>query len=239
MTPLAPDILPELTQGFLHPADLRREGQGVLVQGGYDLARFRLELFDQLEITRPAKLARAIDKRLAEFLAGRAMARVAQGALGIAGQVAIGDDRAPVWPDGLAGSISHARGRCACLALPQGQGTPGIDIEAIAHGHALESILRMTLNDAETALIGTASQPDTVATLCFSAKETLFKALYPVVRRHFGFASARLQALPRDGVLRLTLAETLHPDLPQGRSLDLRYDTGKGHVLTWLVHQSP
>lgn len=239
MSYLTPENLPELTDGFLSPAETRRVGSGLSLQASYHRTRFRPELFRELGIARPESLARAIDKRLAEFLAGRILAQVAQRALGFAAQdVTIGADRAPVWPPGMSGSISHARGRCACLLVPSVRLAPGIDIEAIATGQALESILRMTVSAQEASLLRSSPDLPLAATLCFSAKESLFKALYPTVRRHFGFPSARLSALPEKGKLSLILTETLHPTLPEGACFDLCFEAAESHVLTWMLHQS-
>lgn len=235
----APESLQELTDGFLSRAEARRVGSGLSVQASYHLARFRPELFEELGIARPESLARSIDKRLAEFLAGRILAQFAQRALGFAANdVAIGAERAPVWPLGMSGSISHARGRCACLLVPSTGLNPGIDIEAIATGQALESILRMAVTPQEAALLRSSPDLPLAATLCFSAKEALFKALYPTVRRHFGFPSARLSALPENGTLPLILTETLHPTLPAGACFDLCFDATESHVLTWMLHRS-
>ena len=124
------------------------------------------------------------------------------------------------------------------MALPQQQGAPGIDIETIAQGHALDAILQQTMDEGEAKLIAGATRPDIVASLCFSAKEALFKALYPTVGRYFGFAAAQVQVLPANGNLRLHLTETLNADLPKGRAFDLRYEVTATHVLTWIIHQS-
>lgn len=238
MNGLSTELCPAAGGGFLRPTRQEDVFGGVLVQGGYSLEHFSEALFERFEIQRPERLAQAIDKRLAEFLAGRIMARLAQEALGRAPcPIPIGDDRAPVWPKGLNGSISHARGWCACLALPAECGLPGVDIERVAEGQALQSILRMTVNKTEAALIQSAPLPGQVATLCFSAKETLFKALFPVVKRHFGFNCAVLRALPQGGVLTLYLTEDLHHTLPAGRGFDIHYRTDDAHVLTWMVHR--
>lgn len=235
--PFASDMLLDLSQGFLTSLNLLTEGRGVLVQAHYDEKLYDARLFERLSVDLPLSLVSSVDKRLAEFLAGRTLASVAQAALGlIPGQVTIGSDRAPVWPHGLSGSISHTQRRCACLLLPEGQGTPGIDVEAIAKGCALDAILRQTLNEDERALIAEAPNPIFAATLCFSAKEALFKALYPTVRRQFGFTAARVCALPQIDSLRLHLTETLHPNLTNGRTFDLSYAASESHVLTWMVN---
>lgn len=232
------ETLQTRSDGFLHDVRLTRLKHGLRIEARYQQDRFSPDLYPALGVARPETLVSAIDKRQAEFLAGRALAMSAQQASGhIPAQVAIGDDRAPVWPAGLAGSISHARGHCACYLVPSAHGHPGIDIETIASGQGLDAILRLTVNPSETALLSAAADPAVAATLCFSAKETLFKALYPVVRRHFGFHCAELCALPASDHVILELTETLHPSLSAGLRFDIAYESAGDHVVTWLCHQ--
>ncbi|CUH81081.1 4'-phosphopantetheinyl transferase family protein [Tropicibacter naphthalenivorans] len=237
---MTPDALPPLSEGFLTQPQVRALSGGVLVQGRFDLGRFAPALFETLGITRPPRLSRAVDKRLAEYLAGRAMAAVALDALGLPPAfIDTAESRAPIWPAGLSGSITHARGHCACLLLPAPARAPGLDIEALATDRALDSILHVAVNETEAALLNTAPDLSQAATLTFSAKETLFKALFPTVRSHFGFDCARLCALPARGTLPLELTQTLAPSLPKGQRWDIRYEAQPDHVLTWLVAEQP
>jgi len=236
MKTLTHDMLPERTRGFLNHGRLRVEGTGILFIAEYDLARFDDLLFKQLDIDFPESLSRAVIKRRAEYFAGRAIARVAQTELGVEGQVRIGADSSPIWPQGLSGSISHASSRCACLVIPQQGGTPGIDTEAIASGRELSAILLTAIDAQERTMVEGGNNLEIDATLCFSAKETLFKALYSTVRRHFGFDCACLTTLPKEGRVRLSLTETLHPNLREGRTFDIQYETDASHVLTWMVY---
>ncbi len=217
---------------------MREAAGGVQVLGRFDLAAFDPRLFADLGIEIPERLGKAVAKRQAEFLAGRVMAKLAQEALGFAAApVAIGTDRAPEFAAGVAGSISHARGRCACFLVPEALGHPGIDIEAITDGKALRSIQRMVLQPDENTIIAQGAMPVAeAATLTFSAKETLYKALHPVVQAFFGFSAAELACAPADGVLTLRLMETLHASLSEGREFRLRYEVADGHVLTWLLY---
>lgn len=244
-----PDIsepdLKHLTGGFLSAVQRQPIGgaigrSGVIMRARYDAAAFRPDLFETLDIPCPARIAAAIAKRQADFLAGRMMAKLAQQALGLPPcPVAIGANRAPVWPDGLAGSISHARGFCASIAVPSALGTPGIDIEAIAQARSQDAILRIALSQPERNLMQdpSARMPvGTLAALCFSAKETLFKALFPTVGHHFGFGAAQLRRLPDQGRLSLFLTQDLHADLRAGQRFDICYDVGAHAVLTWLLH---
>lgn len=238
MAALPLHTLPTESDGFLSVPDIGMIGHGVIVRAQFDLSAFDLGLFAKLEITRPASLDQAIPKRLAEFLAGRILARIAQEALGHdPATIAIGENRAPVWPANLTGSISHARGHCACFVQDAAYGHVGIDIDLVTKDQALKAILRMVINPTERALLDAAPLPlDLSATLVFSAKETLFKALFPTVERHFGFPSAVLQAAPTNGILQLYLTEGLHPSLPAGTVFDIAYDCDGIHVCTWLIH---
>jgi len=238
MEHLTPHTLPAVSQGFLSAPEIDICGGKVIVRARFDLSAFDPSLFANLGIKRPETLRSAIPKRLAEFLAGRTLARLAQEALGHrATQIAIGADRAPIWPAQLSGSISHARGYCACIAQDAALGHLGIDIDLVTQNQALEAVLRLVVNADERAVLDAAPLPLNLgATLVFSAKETLFKALFPVVQRHFGFPAAALRTPPANGRLRLYLTEDLHPTLPADTYFDVTYDSDADHVCTWLVH---
>ncbi|RJT23982.1 4'-phosphopantetheinyl transferase superfamily protein [Mesorhizobium waimense] len=208
------------------------------MHGRFEFENYTEDLFDDLALVCPPSVSTALPIRRAEFLAGRAMAQAALHALGLpAPEIPIGPDRAPLWPRESAGSITHARRYCACFAIADPSWQLGVDVETLASGHALESILSITANENERALIvrQTALPPNWLATLLFSAKETLFKALYPMVRRFFGFDCAELRTTPANGCLRLHLTQTLCQGLPKGQHFDIWFDIASDHVLTWLA----
>lgn len=213
----------------------------VLVSASYDETTYSDALFDRLEIPRPPSLTRAVPRRRAEFLAGRAMTQAAMACLGLPPQpVENTPDRAPLWPNGLAGSISHARGRCACLLSRDTGRSFGIDTEAIAQGRSLDAILTQTLSQTERALLTQGPYPpDTNATLAFSAKEALFKALYPQVGHHFGFDAAELTGPPAQTCLTLSLTTDLTDRLPKGARFHVHLTLTSTHVLTWLSVPTP
>ena len=63
-----------------------------------------------------ALIAGAVDKRRAEFATARALARQLFADHGREGAELLNDaTRAPVWPEGLVGSISHTRGYCGVV----------------------------------------------------------------------------------------------------------------------------
>jgi 4'-phosphopantetheinyl transferase EntD len=229
------DNLECASNGFLSNIRTMPEGTGVLLCADYDEFLFSPVLFETLQIARPDTLNQAVAKRQAEFLAGRTLARLGQIALGLdTAQVLIGPDRAPVWPKPMVGSISHSKGRCACLLMPKDHGVlPGLDIEAIASGNALKAILHGTVTAQDTNLLEQADDLAVAATLCFSAKETLYKSLYPEVRCFFGFDQAQLCALPEKRTLRLELIGDISEHYTAGMGFDIRFETRGSHVLTW------
>ena len=210
--------------------------EGVLLYGRFDPDAFDPALFETLGVALPGSLNTALPKRQAEFLAGRALAQRALLQLGATDtNIPIGADRAPVWPPGFAGSISHARGHAACL-VRCGAALVGVDVETVLQGNPRRAVRQLSCTAADLAVIDSAGWPDgRLETLVFSAKETLFKLLYPMVRRHFGFNAARLVAPPQAGQIALELTENLHPDLPEGRRFTLNYRDDVGHVLCWAT----
>jgi enterobactin synthetase component D len=228
-----------LSNGFLTNImveDSRIPG-AVLVSASYDSTAYADDLFETLSIPCPPKLYRAVATRKADFLSGRAMIQSAMAQLGIPPQnVTNAANRAPVWPEGLTGSLSHARGRCAGLVSRNTNLTFGVDIEAIAQNRTLTAILTETLSPAERQTITQGPFPAaTNATLAFSAKEALFKALYARVGHHFGFDAAELCTAPSQTGLSLQLTTDLAEGLTRGQRFDLHHQLSATHVLTWLA----
>ena len=123
-------------------------------------------------------MAKAGQKRRRDFALGRACARSALSKLGQDG-VAIGRDQngAPLWPEGVAGSITHTTGYAAALVARLGQ-ISGIGVDAERIGGVTQN-LWPRLFDAEECdyLIGLeAEDQKRAAALFFSAKEASHKA---------------------------------------------------------------
>jgi enterobactin synthetase component D len=218
------------SRGFVEKFEQVDAGQGCLLRARFHYDRFDPLLFELLEIPLPLRLSTAVERRRAEYLAGRLTAQVALG--GDAAPL-MGQDKLPVWPKGLSGSLSHARGHVACLI----RSCPGVgvDVEAIATGPGLRAILHKALRPEEEQLFAALSESElsVQATLVFSAKETLFKALYPRVGHVFGFQAACLCERPVFGRLRLRLCETLASGLTEGQEFTLSYQVRSDSVLTW------
>lgn len=173
---------------------------------------------------------RAVPRRRAEFAAGRLAARRAMAKLGApATEIPAGPDRAPVWPQGIVGSISHSDGLCvAVVGFAHDVEALGVDIEADA---PLDPALipEICLSE-ELETLPEAARP-AQARRVFSAKEAAYKAHYPRARRIFGFHALSVD-LP-GGRARFTD----HPEVaaipPESRNeLNLRQVVGGGLILS-------
>ncbi len=207
----------------------------------FDPAAFTPACYDAAGIVLPASLQRAAPKRLGEFLAGRLAAREALRLFNLADHpVAIGNAREPCWPAGFEGSISHSllqgRGMALCAVRP-GQAGMGLDLEGwLAEGQASELWPGIASGEEWARLAAAAPavglSRGEALTLIFSAKESLFKALYPRVGRYFDFLDARWLAMTEQ-TLTLELVDALTPDLPAGWHCTLYWQPMYWQTLHW------
>lgn len=98
----------------------------------------------------------------------------------------MGEGRAPIWPTGTVGSITHDTGLALACVAPVNRITHlGIDLtEAAAFPNHLRE--RILCSKAEKAASGQEAR------LIFSAKEAVFKAFYPDVGGYFGFEAVEI-----------------------------------------------
>ncbi|GAB3160850.1 4'-phosphopantetheinyl transferase superfamily protein [Micromonospora sonneratiae] len=148
-------------------------------------------LFPQEE----ALVARAVDKRRREFTTVRACARRALTTLGVpAGPILSGLRGAPLWPDGTVGSMTHCAGyRAAVVGRADEVVTVGIDAEP--HEPLPDGVLdAISIPEERKSLTVLAEQRPDVHwdRLLFSAKESVYKAWFPLTQRWLGFEDAAL-----------------------------------------------
>jgi enterobactin synthetase component D len=140
----------------------------------------------------PTELTDAAATRRADFLMGRLAAVEALRRLGAEGSVGRSPEGAPVWPEGIAGSLTHHSGVAAAVvgrgADGQGYAGLGIDICPRLEGDRLRAVVRQCLTEAERE----AWASEEAATLAFAAKESIYKAAYPRAQRFIGFDEAEI-----------------------------------------------
>ncbi|MEU8520038.1 4'-phosphopantetheinyl transferase superfamily protein [Streptomyces sp. NBC_01216] len=176
-----------------------------------------------------ALIARAVEGRRREFTTTRHCARLALRELGYE-PVAIpsGERREPIWPEGVVGALTHCLGyRAAALARAEHVPSLGIDAEPhlpLPHG-VLDSVSRPEERVHLAEL--TAAAPEVHwDRLLFSAKESVYKAWFPLARRWLDFTEATLEFDPSGRGFRATL----HQEGPRVGGSPLVSMTGR-----WLV----
>lgn len=205
----------------------------------YDHLRYSRCLFDELEVSFPENFDDASTKRQAEYLAGRYAAASALKRLGVTNpNISSGKNREPCWPAGIVGSITHKTSVAVSVAAKRDSANLlGIDYEEWVSYPTFQRIESRIINQKEHALLEMCDYSKEEAfTIAFSAKESLFKALYPFVGRYFGFSAAEVTGISKfNNSFELTLCETLNPELPKGRRFKGRLLADTGGVLTLIA----
>ena len=177
-----------------------------------------------------ACVTRAVGSRRREFTCGRLCARRALGRLEIENfPLVAGADRAPLWPPGVVGSISHTAGLVGVVLARSGLVAGlGLDFEAAT---PLDPDLVETIcTSGELAQIG--GRPDPASTnwpkVLFSIKESVFKCVSPVVGRFFGFHEVEIR-VAEHGQFQV---RSRLPELPGGLGLRGRFAVSGGLVFS-------
>lgn len=191
-------------------------------------------------VSLPPELTSAVARRQREFVAGRACARAALQALGDArGEVGVGPQREPRWPQGFVGAITHADGYAAAAVARAGDYRGlGLDSELRISAESAPAVAAVVTTPGELdQLERTGELPrELLLTLVFSAKEVIFKCLFPTVRRYFDFSDARIDAIDaRTLTFRASLLTTLAPSLAAGLPLAGRFAVSGDRVHTALT----
>jgi 4'-phosphopantetheinyl transferase EntD len=189
-----------------------------------------------------AAIARAVDKRRREFTSVRVCARRALAGLGFAPVAVLPGERgAPGWPPGVVGSMTHCDGYRAC-AVAWGKDVATLGIDAEPHGPLPEGVLDAVTLPAERDLLGelaTAEPGVHWDRLIFSAKESVYKAWFPLTRRWLDFGEAFVRPRP-DGTF---TARLLVPGPVvaghQVQEFAGRWRVRDGLVVTAIAHPAP
>ncbi len=136
-----------------------------------------------------AHLGRSVPKRAQEFAAGRLCARRALREFGIADfALEVGEDRQPVWPANLVGSITHTADFCAAVVAEK-RSVKAIGIDAEVAASVTEKLWPRLFLGPEIARLESLTMPQRLcaAALLFSAKEAFYKCQYSLVRQSLLF----------------------------------------------------
>lgn len=195
---------------------------------------------ESLRPLHPAEAAllnpRARQTRRDGFTLGRNAAHLALEALGEAGEPILrGEHREPLWPEGIVGSITHTAGH-AIAAVAHGDRCGGIGVDLEHADRWFPELADHIAFDEELAWLATlddeAARRRTVE--LFSAKEAIYKAFFPRVRRFFGFEAARIRSRAGGGHTG-RLVHELDPAFPPGHDFAVECSWYGDLVLTSVV----
>jgi len=133
-------------------------------------------------------------KRRAEFTLGRICAHGALSRFGLESEPILRnpETREPCWPDSIFGSITHSAGFAAvAVGLKNEIQGVGIDLESLSRSVNF-NIKRQVCVDSELEWLESlpAEQANRALRIIFSAKESIFKCLYPGTKTYLSFKDA-------------------------------------------------
>jgi len=152
-------LVTRLSVAGLSTAEIWDQGQSIALHPGEEL-----------------HVAGSADQRRRDFALGRACARAALEQLGHGDAViAKGDNGAPLWPEGIVGSITHTKGYAAA-AVGRSCDFAGLGIDAEQVAGVTRDLWPRLFTAVEQERLRAHPDPLFAATLFFAAKEAGYKA---------------------------------------------------------------
>ncbi|MFG2480193.1 4'-phosphopantetheinyl transferase [Streptomyces fagopyri] len=149
-----------------------------------------------------ALAASFVPKRRSEFAAVRGCARQAMEKLGVAPRaIARGDSGEPIWPAGLIGSMTHCEGYCAASLARSGD-LASLGIDAEPHQELPEDVIVSVALPTENERLRRLAERDPSVhwdRLLFSAKESVYKAWFPLMEQWLDFLEADIDLFEDGG----------------------------------------
>jgi 4'-phosphopantetheinyl transferase EntD len=169
--------------------------------------------------------------RLADFRAGRAAAREALRRLGVSpGPLLPAPSRALTWPAGAVGSITHCTGFCAA-AVARSEHVLGLGLDAEPRSVLPEEITAEVCHADELRWCAGREEPGVWQRLLFSAKESAYKACYPLTDIELGFLELTISP-DNEGAFAVALPRRLVEALPRGSRVEGHYFLSRDHIVT-------
>jgi enterobactin synthetase component D / holo-[acyl-carrier protein] synthase len=188
-------------------------------------------------------VARSVAKRVREVTNARTCARRALAALGRPETPILrGAKGEPLWPAGIVGSITHTAGYYAA-AVAESTVVRSVGVDAEEHGVLPDGVLGHVAFGAEPGRLAALRAADPTVwwdRLLFSAKESVYKAWFPLTGRWLGFEDAELTMDPAGTFHAAILVDgTTGDGGPPLRALAGRWLVRNGLVLTAVALPVP
>ncbi len=182
-------------------------------------------------------LGRVADCRRSEFTTARCCARLALAELGMTpSPILVGPRRQPLWPDAVVGSITHCPGyRAAAVARHADFASLGIDAE-IDECLPVGVAAKVIAPEERRALLELAGGHVHWDRVLFSAKESIYKAWFPIAGCWLGFEDVCISIDPDRRSFHARLVREL-PRAPVRRleNFSGRFGTENGFVFTFVA----
>ncbi len=181
-------------------------------------------------------VADAVGTRQREFALGRLLAHEALRSIGAPdGPIEVGANREPLWPVDTVGSITHCDGYvAAAVAFRRDVRSLGVDAEPAAP--LPRDVVTLVASPAERArLDGVGPAAERVL---FSAKESIYKAWFPLTGRWLGFEDCDLTLLPSDPTTGSFVGNVHRASLIEEHDIGTfhgRYEIDGRHICTAVV----
>ncbi|MHC4380194.1 MAG: 4'-phosphopantetheinyl transferase family protein [Planctomycetota bacterium] len=188
-----------------------------------------------------ALIAQAVAIRQREYSSARHLARgLLQRLVGESGPLLIREDRSPVWPEEVLGSLSHSREWCAVSVAHHRDGLLGIgvdieDIRPMAAPLFAEILTPRELQDLPQDVAERTAQ----ALSIFSIKESVYKCLQPIGNSGLGFQAMELDLSEDPTRPRLLPLQGLRSRLPAGCLPQVHLLRQNDTLLSLAILESP
>jgi 4'-phosphopantetheinyl transferase EntD len=196
------------------------------------------DLHHQWQLPLPQALQSAVIKRKAEYLASRWLAQQMLSTFEMPDFVLRNaSDRSPIWPAGVQASLSHSQ-QVAVIAATQHPLCIGVDVEQVMAEQTAQETVELLMNSTERKLLATRSLSFALAaTLLFSLKESLYKALWPQLHQPMDFLQAELIELNvPQGKAALRLTQDFSASFNTHTVLQAEFWQTADRVITLVTH---
>ena len=175
-------------------------------------------------------------KRRAEFSLGRYCARRALSEFKLESEPILRnpDTREPCWPESVRGSITHSEGfAAAAVGLDKDISGVGIDMENLSRSVNF-NISRHVCVETERKYLESLSpeQANHDLRIIFSAKESIFKCLFPISRTYLYFQDATVTIDEKNSGFSFILSKACAGITPEGFQHSGKYSIEENLLLT-------
>jgi 4'-phosphopantetheinyl transferase EntD len=181
---------------------------------------------------------RACTRKRIEFASGRAAAHFALKEIGFANPFPIlrGQMGEPLWPEGIAGSITHCYPWSVAIAVKcPNRVVIGLDLETTERIQGTD-ISELVCSNAELDWVRAGALQERL-TMIFSAKEAVYKAFYPLCLHYVDFKDVDLTWVPVQSCFQAKFLAPFGP-IPRGQVCTVHCRPHAELVFSCVIHRS-